>query len=221
MDNATQQDVLRANEARADFYRFLANVLLHELTQQQIDALAAADLAADGELGEGYDRMAAYLRHRDTGTRQELACDYARVFLGAGTYDAITAPPYESVYTSPERLLMQDARDQVVACYRAQDLDLPADNTTPEDHAGYEFQFMATLIERANEALEAGNSERFAELVAAQRAFYRDHLAVWVPELANDVERFSTTGFYQGVACLLRGLMNSEADVLADLEALA
>ena len=63
--------------------------------------------------------MKEYLRHRDSGTRQELAVDYARVFLCAGMYEQLMAPPYESVYTSEEHLLMQDARDSAVAFYLA------------------------------------------------------------------------------------------------------
>ncbi len=221
VNEMNEGDILAVNGARADFYRFLSGLLLHELTQEQIDALAVADLVAEGELGEGYALMQSHLRHRDTGTRQELACDYARVFLGAGNYDSITAPPYESVYTSPERLLMQEARDQVVSCYRAEGLDLPAENTTPEDHAGFELQFMALLAERSNEALEAGDLNRFAELVARQTTFFDGHLAVWLPEFAADVERFSTTGLYRGVSHLLRGLVASETEVLADLRLFA
>ena len=84
--------------------------------------------AGDGStIDEGLAVIREYLRHRHGGTRQELAVDYARVFLGAGSYDRILAPPYESVFTSEERILMQDARDGAVSYYRRGGLDLPAE----------------------------------------------------------------------------------------------
>ena len=114
--------------------------------------------------------------------------DYAHVFLGAGTYDKIMAPPYESVFTSEERILMQDARDGALAYYRAEGLELPADNTTPEDHLGFELQFAALLAERMAEALEAGEAARAAELADLQRSFFTYHQANWLPALCDAVE---------------------------------
>ena len=139
-----------ANETRAAFCRFLASLYLYELTDEQIEAFAHIEIAGDGTaIDEGLRAIKEYLRHRHGGTRQELAVDYARVFLGAGSYDRILAPPYESVFTSEERILMQDARDGAVTYYRRGGLDLPADNTTPEDHLGFELQFAAVLAGQA------------------------------------------------------------------------
>ena len=113
----------------------MTDVTFYELTDEQIEAFAHIEVAGDGTpIDEGLRTIKEYLRHRHGGTRQELAVDYARVFLGAGSYDRILAPPYESVFTSEERILMQDARDGAVTYYRRAGLDLPADNTTPEDH---------------------------------------------------------------------------------------
>lgn len=219
MDTETEMGgVMALNGARADFYRFMASLFLYELTQEQVDCFAATRLPDDGGLiGRGYADIAEYLRHRDTGTRQELACDYARIFLGAGSYDELAAPPYESVYTSEERLLMQQARDEALACYRAEGLDLGADNTTPEDHAGFELQFMALLAQRSNDALKAGDTARYAELLERQGAFFDGHIANWFPAFADDIERWAKTGFYRGVAQLARGLVDSEREVLSDL----
>lgn len=218
MDEGLKGDIASSCAARSDFYRFLAGIFLYELTDAQIETVAATRFPQDGgAIGEGYARIAEYMRHRDTGTRQELAVDYARVFLGAGQYDKITAPPYESVYTSEDHLLMQDARDGALKHYRAEGLDLPEENTTPEDHVGFEMQFMATLIERTADALEAGDGARFDELVRRQRSFFEEHLANWLPAFAGDIDRFCKTEFYHGIADLVRGLLEEERAVLDDL----
>lgn len=206
------EELRQANEARAAFARFLAGLYLYELTEPQIEALAAIECAGDGSaIDEGLAAMKEYLRHRHGGTRQELAVDYARVFLGAGNYDRITAPPYESVFTSEERILMQDARDGALCYYRRAGLDLPADNTTPEDHPGFELQFAATLCDRAKEAIEAGDGRALQETVALGRSFFAFHQQNWLPQLCGAIDEWAQTDFYKQLATVTRGYVDAEA----------
>lgn len=222
MDQQTQDDILTSGADRAGFYRFLAGVFLWEPTAEQIEAMASTPFPhTDDDFGRGYALIAEYLRHRDTGTRQQIAVDYAHVFLGAGNYDKLMAPPYESVYTSEEHLLMQDARDGALSFYRSEGLDLPEENTTPEDHVGFEMQFMATLVERCCDALRAGDEGEFRRLVRVQREFFAQHLANWLPAFVADIERHCKTDYYRGVACLTRGLLAEEREVLAELARVA
>lgn len=212
LDGAAIQEMREANETRAAFCRFLASLYLYELTDEQIEAFAHIEIAGDGTaIDEGLRAIKEYLRHRHGGTRQELAVDYARVFLGAGSYDRILAPPYESVFTSEERILMQDARDGAVTYYRRAGLDLPADNTTPEDHLGFELQFAAALADNANEALAADDGETFAEVVSLARSFFVHHQQNWLPALCEAIDEFAETDFYRGVAQMTRGYVESES----------
>ena len=212
LDGAAIQEMREANETRAAFCRFLASLYLYELTGEQIEAFAHIEIAGDGTaIDEGLRAIKEYLRHRHGGTRQELAVDYARVFLGAGSYDRILAPPYESVFTSEERILMQDARDGAVTYYRRGGLDLPADNTTPEDHLGFELQFAAALADCANEALDGDDGAALADAVSLARSFFVHHQQNWLPALCEAVDEFAKTDFYRGVAQMTRGYVESEA----------
>lgn len=212
LDGAAAQEMREANETRAAFCRFLASLYLYELTDEQIESLAHIEVAGDGTaIDAGLSAVKEYLRHRHGGTRQELAVDYARVFLGAGSYDRIMAPPYESVFTSEERILMQDARDGAVTYYRRAGLDLPADNTTPEDHLGFELQFVGALAERANTALDEGDGETFSEAMALARSFFVHHQQNWLSFLCDAVDEFAETDFYRGLAQITRGYVESEA----------
>ena len=92
--------------------------------------------------------------------------------------------------------------------------DLPADNTTPEDHLSFEFQFMAKLIERASAALDAGDAARSAELCAKQRTFFDEHLVNWVPRLCADVRAYAQTAFYRGVADITEGFLQLEDQMI-------
>lgn len=211
LDGAAIQEMREANETRAAFCRFLASLYLYELTDEQIEAFAHIEIAGDGTaIDEGLRTIKEYLRHRHGGTRQELAVDYARVFLGAGSYDRILAPPYESVFTSEERILMQDARDGAVTYYRRGGLDLPADNTTPEDHLGFELQFAAALADCANEAFDGDDGAALADAVSLARSFFVHHQQNWLPALCEAVDEFAKTDFYRGVAQMTRGYVESE-----------
>lgn len=211
MEDMTFEELTAVNAARVGFYEFLASIYKLELTEAQIETMATSTFPLDDEyVGLGYATIKEYLRHRDSGTRQELAVDYARVFLCAGMYEQLMAPPYESVYTSEDHLLMQDARDGALAFYRSEGLDLPAENTTPEDHISFEFQFMAKLIERTQAADASGDAKAYGELLAKQRTFFDEHLINWVPRFCNDVRAYARTDFYRGIADITEGFMKFE-----------
>lgn len=222
MDKYNTAELTLLNSARQGFYEFLASIYKLELTHTQIETLAAQDFPLDDEwVGRGYATIKEYLRHRDSGTRQELAVDYARVFLCAGMYEQMTAPPYESVYTSEDHLLMQEARDKALAYYRSEELDLPTDNTTPEDHLSFEFQFMAKLIERTQAAIEANDSNRQNELYAKQRSFFSEHINNWVPRFCDDVRTHAKTDFYRGMADITEGFLAMEGQLIQEANPIA
>ena len=53
----------------------------------------------------------------------ELAIDYVRTFIGHGVNGYSAAYPYESVYTSERRLMMQEARAEVLKTLRENRLE--------------------------------------------------------------------------------------------------
>ena len=69
------------------------------------------------DLVEGYKEIEEYLENINEDSINELAADYARTFLGAGLSNGSAAFPYESVYTSKDRIVMQDAWADVSEIY--------------------------------------------------------------------------------------------------------
>lgn len=193
--------------------------LLGRLFQREVDAELLQSLCegrypartGNAHLDEGYRGLVVFLNHRGERTRTQLNVDYLHTFIG-NTQDASHAAyPYESVYTSPEHLLMQDARDAVLAAYRSEKVALVNEHNEPEDHIGFELAFCAVLLRRAGGALEVGDAAAAAQLVEKERAFVRDHLAAWVPEFASDVARVAQTGFYRALSELLLGYLEVDA----------
>lgn len=204
-------------------YGLLSRLFVREVTPELLEELRAAKYPAatgNDRLDRGYRELCRYLAGSWERTRGELAVDYFRTFIGNTQDVEQVAFPYESVYTSPDHLLMQDARDEVLAAYRAASVMVSEDvNTTndPEDHVGFELAFLGLLGNRAADALRAGNEDGAAALLEAKRDFLQGHLLNWVPAFAGDVARIAQTGFYRALADLLVGTLETDAALLDEL----
>lgn len=213
-------DEVQAFFASAEaFYKLLSSIYYLELTEDQIAGLAAAGFAYpdDGsEMARACKEIRTYLKRRGANARQDLAVDYARIFLAAGVYEGETAVPFESVYTSKEGILMQDSRDDVVRIYAANGLRIPRELNVPEDHLAFELEFVAHMSERI--AATVGNDKADAEgLARTQLAFIDEHLLNWIPQLAQRVEKYAKLAFYPAVMTVTRCFIDENRSVLLEL----
>ena len=165
----------------------------------------------------GYRTMYNYLKGTWEDTLLDLARDYARTFIGHGNNGRSAAYPFESVHTSEKRLLMQDARDEVLAIYRANLLKKGEEWNDCEDHIALELEFMQVMSERTAKALKEGKEDEAVEMLKTQRAFVGQHLANWVPMFVSDIKYFSQTDLYIGAGELLLGFVQTEVEALDDL----
>ena len=208
-------------ENRARVYALLSRCYEREVDAAFAGAFAegAALESDDASLSEGFARLQADLAGcaGDEGALEMLAVVFDRAFFGMGPRTAQKAFPYESVYTSPEHLLMQDARDEVLAAYRAARVVLVDEACEPEDHLAFELEFMQLLGERAAEALEAGDEDGCADLLATRRSFIDEHLLNWIPMFVADVHRVARTDFYRAVADIAWGVVEADRELLDDV----
>ena len=212
--SAEQEELAAYYRELADLYRFYGGALVKELSTDQIDILAQGEFSqesTDEEEAEGLRWMRSYLAHRGSDPRTDLAVDYARVFLAAGIFEGDTAVPYESVYLSEEGILMQEPRDEVVLAYRAYGYQVDPDLQTPEDHAGFELEFMAMLSDRIADAIEAGVD--CSEDVSAQSAFIDAHILSWFPMLRDRVDKFAEYRFYPALMRMIIGAVRENRSV--------
>ena len=141
--------------------------------------------------------------------RTEAAAEFAALLLNMSADPVF---PYESVYASSEHLMMQKARDEVLAAYRSRGFERADGLSIPEDHVGIELEFMARLCQEELEALSAGNEGATESARAAQREFCERHLARWVPQLCDDLERRAKSGLYRGLAQMTRQFLAFECE---------
>ncbi|MBR2836287.1 MAG: molecular chaperone TorD family protein [Coriobacteriales bacterium] len=213
-------ELIAVNAGRASFYKILAYCYFKELTQQQIETIAKLNFDGmsgdDPLIAEGFEDMRKYLRKMNTGTRQELAVDYAHTFLAAGNYTSFAATPFESVFTSETGLLMQEARDEVYKMYCDAHIQPDESLHTPEDHATFEFEFLAELLTRINTALEEGDYAAALSQATTVQKFHTEHQLNWTDDFCDAIADTANTRFYRGLAKVTRGFVHLEEEVIAD-----
>lgn len=117
---------------------------------------------------------------------EDLLWDYTRLFIGPYR---LPCPPWESVYTSQKKLMMQDAADAAKRAYAEIGLTID-DPTIMPDHIGAELSFLSLAY------MEAGGEK-----------FLHSHLLNWVPQFTRDMENAAETNFYKALARKTRHML--------------
>lgn len=193
-------------QPRADLYRLLSRLYRVEVDQPLLDALKELRFpqAENETLAQGYAMLRGYLDSCGPEALDDLAVDYATVFLAAGSADGAAAIPCESVYTSPKKLFMQEAWEDVVRIYREKNLARETDHSDlMEDHLALELEYMSLLVHQ-----RAPQDEKY---------FLENHLLNWVPQLVADIDRYARVDFYKAVGRITLGFLQMEEQLLAAL----
>lgn len=213
-------ELIEANEKRADTYGLLSRLFRCEITPELLDELHGLRYrvsTGNALMDEGHRQIATYLSGIWANTVTELAADYMRVFFGHGYDGHAAAYPFESVYASEKRLLMQDARDEVLALYRAAGLAKRDSWKEGEDHMALELEYMQILVLRTIDALRADRQDEAYGFVKCQQSFMEDHIGAWAPLLCEQMRIFAKTDFYRGLANVTEGFLETDGRLIGEL----
>ncbi|MDO8736354.1 MAG: molecular chaperone TorD family protein [Thermoleophilia bacterium] len=190
--------------ARAGLYGLMSRVFSGKPTAALVkgmketgmrESLASFEVPFDEEFLAGDDAEQA----------EELAIEYARLFLATGSHIA----PYESVFVrgwaEDKPQLWGEATVEVTKFYQEAGLDL-REGQIP-DHLGIELEAMATMAECEAARRESGDKAGAAKLEELQRRFCEEHLMLWVPEFCEEVQLRAESGFYRSMAVLTASLV--------------
>lgn len=215
------QEFIQTNKLRAQVYRMLSSLYFTELTMDQIKALSEQDFSSfsdlDPEMAEGAKEIARAVRHPHSGTREDLAVDYAHIFLAAGSSkNEIRGVPYESVYTSESGLLMGPARQAVYRIMRRENALPDPSLRVPEDHLSFECDFMTHMADKGVLAAEGGHLDEALRCMEVSQDFRDNHLANWIDIFYKAVDRTARTRFYRGVAMITRSFIRIDEELLGE-----
>ncbi|HEY4481842.1 MAG TPA: molecular chaperone TorD family protein, partial [Candidatus Brocadiaceae bacterium] len=122
------------------------------------------------------------------------------------------APPWESVYRSPDGILFQEPTIKVRESYLNTGFTLS--KKTPEDHIGLELMFMRILIKKY---LDAKHKKERKDILDMQKDFLARHIQSWVSKFCKDVANNAKTDFYKGLAMMTEGFIQFEVSSIIDV----
>ncbi len=182
----------------SEVLKLLSNMYLCKPSRESIEDWKTA-LAADSSIF--LDDLRTVSTELDTSSEEQLdklLWEYTRLFIGPYR---LPCPPWESVYTSPKRLMMQEAAAQVLAIYREAGLVVSTADVLP-DHIGVELNFLGVLLQKTH--LETDQKDHYLDMTGK---FLAGHLLRWVPEFTRDMENAAETPFYKAVAKATRNII--------------
>ncbi len=205
---------------RAEIYRFLGHCLLEPIKEDRV-SLLQPDFWEKFPLAPANETMAAALDKlasvtavlaalpRDAALEQ-VQLEYTELFLGIGERQA---PPWESLYRTPERLMFGPPAMQVREAMAAFGVEVAEKYRQPEDHLGLELMLLAAVGEADSARADWRDSAR------RQAAFIDEHPLAWIAELERDATAHGSTGFYGAVIGLIRGVLLWDRELLAEYAA--
>ncbi len=217
-------EIIGMLEARGGTYHLLARLFFKPLTQEEIDALVASGFgevpqACVDAYGDGCNDIARYLRRRNTGTREELACDFTSAFYGTTTVEGRTAMPYESLFRCGGMQLMEAPQGEVYREFKANRVRVSQGLDVPEDHLSFMFDYLALLCDRAIECVRCGNVSGALEVLDTQLRFLSGHIMSWYSDFQVLASEIVQTRFYRGVLKLAGAFVDGEPEDIEFLRA--
>jgi TorA maturation chaperone TorD len=183
-----------------------------ELLQQLMNGIRERAQAARNLhplLGKGWEEMERFFAETPNEGRAEAVADeYTRLFIGPHGPEV---NPYESFYLTG-RLLDRPLAD-VRAFLKPVGIEKLEQYPEPEDFLAFELEVMRWLIAKQLAATDEQEEGRFLRL---QSEFLSEHLLVWGPACAEQIEGAVGAKFYCSTAKILRGFLELELNFLRE-----
>ncbi|MEC9069678.1 MAG: molecular chaperone TorD family protein [SAR324 cluster bacterium] len=158
-------------------------------------------------MSEGWKDIRSYLEKKGA---DEVEYELVQLFLGPHQPDIL---PYESYYLSGR--VFQAPLAAVRGFMKEVGIEKKEGQLPePEDTLGFELEIMNWMISKQTHSEDSYNEEKWIDL---QARFLKEHLLVWGPACALDIEAAPHAVFYKGTGKLLRGFLEFEKQLFHDL----
>ncbi|OEH86887.1 hypothetical protein BHU72_01085 [Desulfuribacillus stibiiarsenatis] len=191
------------NQAKLSLYHILSQYYLkgvQKLNKDIVQTLREINIEEYPDIQSGIQRIIEGLS-QDEDSYLQTNYEYSKLFVGP---EKVVATPYESVYRSRDRLLMQKETIDVRNFYRKLGLEVIKKGSQPDDHLGLELDCMCYML---YQSLKQPEEQFYNNLY---RDFIKNHISQWVPKHCELVLEYSKTLVCTGMAQLLKGLIALE-----------
>lgn len=199
-------------------FGFLARTFYDDPDRTFVDGLASApDLFADAPFSTATPRGAAALRDAlaahasdPDASYGEIKQDRALLFYMVG-YSHTS--PYESVYRTDDHTMFGPTTALVKETFRQWDVGGLRTQNEPVDHFGLECAFIARMADAAAAARAEEDEERADRAVDAAAAMLADHLLVFGPVYAGNVQVRANHAFYRALGLAAEEALAAAAEL--------
>lgn len=170
---------------------------------QTLDPLshAISSFAETHELNHLFDRQnIARFTKCNFSEFESMKYEFNRLFVGPASPKA---PPYESVYLSPDRLVMQEQTLTVRKMYHKEQLASLGQGHEPDDFIGTELEFMAYLLSRAIRAMQHDELAQASYYLDFYEEFCNKHSRLWWKLFAQAIDQATTHPVFLAVSRVL------------------
>ncbi len=193
-------------------YNLLRQLFLKEPNGELLSELAKINISDDNQDEVKYGLMlmaesAKKNKNRIENWEEELATEYARLFLGPQRPAAV---PYASFYLSESKTLMTEETINVRKKYLEAGMVVRDLCRIPDDHVGIEIEFIFYLTQRIIELFESEQREEASKLFEIRSSFLSEHMKLWVCSFADNVLEATKEDFFRGAAHVLKGVICSK-----------
>jgi len=222
-----EMDLFNVTALRKTVYGFLSRGFAIEINQEYLDQIREylpmlkelESTIEDLDYINGVKRLEEFVGKIEND--KELIEEYERRFVSVFmhiTSESDNVDPYESVYLSPEKLVMQEQRDCVLGFYARYGHGVDENFKEPEDHIAAELGFIGSLNNEILKDIEAGDKEtEIMKKLEGQLEFMKRHLMLWLPNFSVDLKKTDPEGFYGILGELSLGFCRTDVPFLEEL----
>ena len=201
MSNENIQDNKTAAKQRSNIYGLLAAVYRQEVTTDLLQQIK--DPRFMGVFSDlGSEKICLFFQKPDKELLEELAVEYARLFLGPGKH----VSPHESVHHLRDDgeggSLWGKSTVEVKKLIESTGLDYKDAYKGMPDHISVELEFMQQVILREEKAWEEADNNTASDCRQLEKKFIEEHLARWIPTFCDKVIGEAELPFYREMAAL-------------------
>lgn len=195
---------------RQAYYNLLVSLFWQEPAGELIRSLSDGireriDAARNFQplLAEGWEEIERFLAQGPLEDAVEAITDeYTRIFIGPHSPEV---NPYESFYLTGN--LLDRPLANLRTHLKTMGIEKRDGYSEPEDCLAFELEVMRWLIDKQTGATNPEEENRWLRL---QSDFLKEHLLVWAPACARDIETARDAKFYRGAAKVLGGFLEVE-----------
>lgn len=141
-------------------------------------------LEKEGATSEDQELLKQMVKTQAEKEKKNLVYEFNRLFVGP---KSPPAPPYESVYSSKDHLVMKESTLDVRRWYRHEGLSQASISNEPDDYISTELEFAAYLLAEALEGYLQNQSEKAKAYIENYNGFCQAHLVSWLPSFVQKI----------------------------------